>query len=154
MVPDAPVMVAHTWNPSTQEAEKWIFVSLRQAWFTEWVPENPGIHRETQSWNKNKERENLVHDRECKEMWEQPRSSWCLEQKLFLEPVAFHSLSKKKVSLSSCLIWACQKEPKEKEHESKWQLLGGSRFITTQHVFIVVLWWSFTRYLISGERSS
>ena len=31
-------MVAHTFNPSTQEAEAGGFLSLRPAWSTKWVP--------------------------------------------------------------------------------------------------------------------
>jgi hypothetical protein len=43
------VVVVHTFNPSTQEAEA---VSLRPAWSTEQVPEQPELHRETFSWKK------------------------------------------------------------------------------------------------------
>jgi hypothetical protein len=48
-----PGMVAHTFNPSTQEAEAGGFLSSRPAWSTEWVPGQPGLHRETLS-RKNK----------------------------------------------------------------------------------------------------
>jgi hypothetical protein len=41
--------VAHTFNPSTQEAEAGGFLSSRLAWSTEWVPGQPGLHRETLS---------------------------------------------------------------------------------------------------------
>jgi hypothetical protein len=41
-------MVGHTFNPSTQEAEAGR--SLWGAWSTEWVPGQPGLHRETLSW--------------------------------------------------------------------------------------------------------
>jgi hypothetical protein len=42
-------VVAHTFNPRTWEAKAGRFLSLRPAWSTEWVPEKPGLHRETLS---------------------------------------------------------------------------------------------------------
>jgi hypothetical protein len=45
--------VAHAFNPSTREAEAGGFLSSRSAWSTEWVPGQPGLHRETLSWKKN-----------------------------------------------------------------------------------------------------
>jgi hypothetical protein len=45
--------VAHAFNPSTWEAEADGFLSSRPAWSTEWVPGQPGLHRETLS-RKNK----------------------------------------------------------------------------------------------------
>ena len=45
-----PGLVAHTFNPSTWEAEAGEFLSLRPAWSTEWVPGQPGLYRETLSW--------------------------------------------------------------------------------------------------------
>jgi hypothetical protein len=42
-------MVAHTFNPSTWEAEAGGFLSSRPAWSTESVPGQPGLHRETLS---------------------------------------------------------------------------------------------------------
>jgi hypothetical protein len=42
-------MVAHAFNPSTQEAEAGGFLSLRPAWSTRWVPGQPGLYRETLS---------------------------------------------------------------------------------------------------------
>jgi hypothetical protein len=47
-------VVAHTFNPSTQEAEAGGFLSSRPAWSTEWVPGQQGLHRETLSQNQNK----------------------------------------------------------------------------------------------------
>jgi hypothetical protein len=43
-------VVAHAFNPSTREAEAGGFLSSRPAWSTEWVPGQPGLHRETLSW--------------------------------------------------------------------------------------------------------
>jgi hypothetical protein len=43
------VVVAKAFNPSTWEAEAGRFLSSRPAWSTEWVPRQPGIHRETLS---------------------------------------------------------------------------------------------------------
>ena len=45
-----PGVVAHTFSPSTREAEPGGFLSLRPAWSTKWVPGQPGLHRETLSW--------------------------------------------------------------------------------------------------------
>ena len=41
--------MAHTFNPSTWEAEAGEFLSSRPAWFTDWVPGQPRLHRETLS---------------------------------------------------------------------------------------------------------
>jgi hypothetical protein len=43
------VVVAHTFDPSTWEAEAGGFLSSRPAWSTKWVPGQPGIYRETLS---------------------------------------------------------------------------------------------------------
>jgi hypothetical protein len=45
-------VVAHTFNPSTWEAEAGGFLSSRPAWSTEWVSGQPGLHRETLSQKK------------------------------------------------------------------------------------------------------
>jgi hypothetical protein len=42
-------VVVHAFNRSTQEAEAGGFLSLRPAWSTELVPEQPGLLRETLS---------------------------------------------------------------------------------------------------------
>jgi hypothetical protein len=42
-------VVAHTFNPSTREAEAGGFLSSRPAWSTKWVPGQPGLYRETLS---------------------------------------------------------------------------------------------------------
>jgi hypothetical protein len=49
-----PQEVAHAFNPSTWEAEAEAgeFLSSRSAWAAEWVPGQPGLHRETLSRNK------------------------------------------------------------------------------------------------------
>jgi hypothetical protein len=44
-----PGVVAHSFNPSTWEAEAGRFLSSRPAWSTERVPGQPGLHRETLS---------------------------------------------------------------------------------------------------------
>jgi hypothetical protein len=41
--------VARAFNPSTWEAVAGGFLSLRPAWSTEWIPGQPGLHRETLS---------------------------------------------------------------------------------------------------------
>jgi hypothetical protein len=54
-------VVVHAFNPSTWEAEAGRCLSSRPAWSTEWVPGQPGIHRETLSWkNKTKKVISLV----------------------------------------------------------------------------------------------
>jgi hypothetical protein len=60
-------VVAHAFNPNTWEAEAGVFLSLRPAWSTKWVPGQPGLHRETLSW-KNKTK----HQQKCsgtKKQW-------------------------------------------------------------------------------------
>ena len=42
-------MVAHTFDPSTREAEAGGFLSSRPAWSTKKVPGQPGLHREALS---------------------------------------------------------------------------------------------------------
>jgi hypothetical protein len=50
-------VVANAFNPSTWEAEAGGFLSSRSAWSTEWVPEQPGLHRDTLS-RKTKNKQN------------------------------------------------------------------------------------------------
>jgi hypothetical protein len=45
-------VVAHTFNPSTWEAEAGGFLSLRPVWSTEWDLGQPGLHREILFWKK------------------------------------------------------------------------------------------------------
>jgi hypothetical protein len=52
--------VAHTFNSSTWEAEAGGSLSLRPAWSTEWIPGQPGLHRETLSWNKTKQNKTKI----------------------------------------------------------------------------------------------
>jgi hypothetical protein len=42
-------VVAHAFNPSTQEAEAGGFLSSRPAWSTKWAQRQPGLYRETLS---------------------------------------------------------------------------------------------------------
>ena len=51
------VVVVHAFNSSTWEAEEGVFLSLRSAWTTEWVPGQPGLHRETLSQEEEEEEE-------------------------------------------------------------------------------------------------
>ena len=55
-----PGVVAHIFNPSTQEAESGEFLSSRPAWSTEGVPGQPELHRETLS-RKTKTKKRRVH---------------------------------------------------------------------------------------------
>jgi hypothetical protein len=50
------VVVADTFNPSTREAEAGQFLRWRPAWSTEWVPGQPGLHRERNPVSKNKKK--------------------------------------------------------------------------------------------------
>jgi hypothetical protein len=47
-------VMAHAFKPSTQEAEAGGFLSSRPAWSTEWIPEQPGLQRETLTREKTK----------------------------------------------------------------------------------------------------
>jgi hypothetical protein len=55
-------VVAHVFNPSTQETEAGRFLSLRPAWSTEWVPGQPGLYRKTLSWKTNKQTKKSLTD--------------------------------------------------------------------------------------------
>jgi hypothetical protein len=54
-----PGVVAHAFNPSTQEAEAGGFLSSKPAWSTKCVPGQPGLHRETLSQKKKKKMKGL-----------------------------------------------------------------------------------------------
>jgi hypothetical protein len=64
-----PGVVAHTFNPSTWEAEAGRFLSSRPTWSTNWVPGQPGLQRnpvsekkqktENKKQNKTKQKNNL-----------------------------------------------------------------------------------------------
>jgi hypothetical protein len=58
-------VVAHTFNPSTWEAEARGFLSSRPAWSTEWVPGQPGLLRETLSQKKKKKKRKEKYVHEC-----------------------------------------------------------------------------------------
>jgi hypothetical protein len=51
-----PGVLMHAFNPSTWEAEAGGFLSSGPAWSTEWVPGQPGLHRETLSREKKKKK--------------------------------------------------------------------------------------------------
>jgi hypothetical protein len=52
-------VVVHAFDSSTWEAEAGGFLSSRPAWSTEWVPGQPGLHRETLSQKqKQKQKQN------------------------------------------------------------------------------------------------
>jgi hypothetical protein len=63
-----PGVVAHAFNPSTREAEAGGFLSSRPAWSTEWVPGQPGLHRETLSQKKTKKNKKKKQKKKKKEM--------------------------------------------------------------------------------------
>jgi hypothetical protein len=46
---NSQAVVVHAFNPSIWEAEAGGSLSSRPAWSTEWVPGQPGLHRETLS---------------------------------------------------------------------------------------------------------
>jgi hypothetical protein len=93
----------HTFNPSTREAEAGRFLSSRPAWSTEWVPGQPGIHRETMCWEKKQSsRLTLRRKQEPEEHNDisQWYSSWCqwyslyfFFQKKFLLDISFIYIS-------------------------------------------------------------
>ena len=64
-------MVAHALIPSIWEAEAGGFLSSRPAWSTEWVPRQPGLHRETLS-RKTKNQPNK------QKIVSSPSHCWCL----------------------------------------------------------------------------
>jgi hypothetical protein len=73
--------VAHVFNPSTQEAEAGGFLSSRPAWSTEWVPGQPGLHRETLSQKQTKRKERrrrrqTKHQLLCLETWTVKADLW------------------------------------------------------------------------------
>jgi hypothetical protein len=66
-------VVAHAFNPSTREAEAGRFLSSRSAWSTEWVPGQPGLHRETLSLKQNKTK---LTNKKKKILSEDIKSTW------------------------------------------------------------------------------
>ena len=59
-------VVAHTFNLSTWKAEIGGFLSSGPAWSTEWVPGQPGLHRETLSRKTKKWKKETYYDRHKK----------------------------------------------------------------------------------------
>jgi hypothetical protein len=64
--------VAHVFTPCTWEAEAGRFLSSRPPWSTEWVPGQPGLHRETLSQKKQKINKNKKIKKTNKENKNQP----------------------------------------------------------------------------------
>jgi hypothetical protein len=83
--------VAHAFSPSTREAEAEAdeFPSSRSAWSTEWVPGQPGLHRETLSRtlphpNPKKEKKRNEKDRELLSIFKTETSSSKIESQSWL----------------------------------------------------------------------
>jgi hypothetical protein len=55
-------VVVHAFNPSTWKAETGVFLSSKPAWSTEWVPGQPGLHRETLSRKNKPKKRHLWND--------------------------------------------------------------------------------------------
>jgi hypothetical protein len=53
--------VAHTFDPSTWEAEAGEFLSSRPVWSTEWVPGQQGLYRQTLLRKQNKTKQNKTN---------------------------------------------------------------------------------------------
>ena len=53
-------MVAHAFNPSTQEVEVGRSVSSKPAWSIERIPGEPGLHRETLSQTNKQTKQNKI----------------------------------------------------------------------------------------------
>jgi hypothetical protein len=67
-------VVGHAFNPSTWEAEAGGFLSSSPAWSTEWIPGQPGLHRETLSRKtKNKKNKKQKWQIKKKTLWERNR---------------------------------------------------------------------------------
>jgi hypothetical protein len=64
-------VLAHTFNPGTWETEAGGFLRSRPAWSTEWVPGQPGLHRETLSRKKKNQQYSLQEEkkRSCLDGW-------------------------------------------------------------------------------------
>jgi hypothetical protein len=69
-------MVAHTFNPSTREAEAGGSLSLRRAWTTESNPEQPGLHREKPCFRKKINKKKKKSKRRVKLLPGRDRASW------------------------------------------------------------------------------
>jgi hypothetical protein len=70
-------VVAHAFNFSTRGAEAGGSLSSRPAWSTEWVPGQPGLHRETLSRkNKNKTKQKQTKKKRKKEKKRKEKKRW------------------------------------------------------------------------------
>jgi hypothetical protein len=81
------VVVAHTFNHSTWEAEAGGSLSSRQAWSTKQDQEQPGLHRETLSQKKKKK----------KEKKKKRNSTFPLEKQLYTYNTVLYNLSSFKI---------------------------------------------------------
>jgi hypothetical protein len=99
-------VVAHIW-----EAEAGGFLSLRPVWSTEWVPGQPGLHKETLSWKtKNKQankQKSQMFDFTNKDLgagcWDESLRAQKVIEKAFSSPSPAADVSKGKEKLSSKL---------------------------------------------------
>ena len=55
------MVVAYVFNPSTWEAEAGESLSSRPAWSTQWVPGEPGLHKETQSQKAKQNNKEIIY---------------------------------------------------------------------------------------------
>jgi hypothetical protein len=113
-------VVAHSFNPSTLEAETGRFLSSRSAWSTEWVPRQPGLQR-------NPVLENKKQNQQTNKNKKQPppsKSMFCLVLFCFWEDMACSSnylvrtnglgirywdLVEQLLSSYDLLMWDCRK---------------------------------------------
>ena len=85
MLSSSHAVVAHTLNPSTWEAEAGESLGSRPAWSTEWVPGQPGIHREILSRKQNEQINKQTKNKnqnQKNQQQKQPHDSLCVHHKI------------------------------------------------------------------------